>query len=91
MTSPEGDGKRRAVRTGARAASVPVDWLSKVLDHHERVETAFVSVNVKSSSNAIACVAARKEAVVILTVHANAEESVTQRSFILINTRPLGP
>jgi hypothetical protein len=56
----------RAVK--ARASPIPGDWLSKVLDHHERIETAFEAV--KSASNAVVRFAARKRLVVVSAGHA---------------------
>jgi hypothetical protein len=74
VTPAESEEMRRDVRTRARGAAVPGDWLLKVLDYHERIETAFVAM--RSGTNAVASVAARKRVAVVLTGHANAEESV---------------
>jgi hypothetical protein len=65
---------RREARAKAKAAARPGDWLSLILRHHEAIEAAFQAV--KSSTTAAARTAAHKHLAVVLTGHANAEESI---------------
>jgi len=73
VTPPESEQARVEARTKARAAAGGNDWLSLVLDHHERIEAAFAAV--KSARDKSARLAALKELGVVLTGHANAEEA----------------
>ena len=61
-------------RFKAHAAASPGDWLSAVLEHHEQIEAAFAAVKAANTPNAQ--VAAQMKLALILTGHANAEESV---------------
>jgi hypothetical protein len=74
VTPPESDDARREARAKAHSVASPGDWLSMVLEHHERIESAFVAV--KSANSANAQIAAQKKLAIMLTGHANAEESV---------------
>ena len=74
VTPAESDEARREARGKARAAASTGDWLSMVLDHHEQIEAAFAAV--ESASTAGARVSAHKTLAIVLTAHANAEESV---------------
>jgi hypothetical protein len=74
ITPPESAEKRAEARAAARAAAEPGDWLSLILDHHERVEDAFAAV--KAAPDAISRRAAQKQLGVILTGHSIAEEAV---------------
>jgi hypothetical protein len=73
VTPPESDQARIEARTKARAAAGGNDWLSLVLDHHERIEAAFAAV--KSARDRTSRLAALKELGVILTGHSTAEEA----------------
>lgn len=73
VTPPETQEARMEARAKAHAAAIPGDWLSMVLEHHERIEAAFATVKAAGSANAQ--VAAQKKLAVLLTGHANAEES----------------
>jgi hypothetical protein len=74
LTPPESDDARREARAQAHSVASPGDWLSMVLEHHERIESAFVAVKAANSANAQ--IAAQKKLAIMLTGHANAEESV---------------
>jgi hemerythrin superfamily protein len=74
VTPPESAKSRAEARSKARAMSHPGDWLSMVLRHHEQIESAFAAV--KNATTAAARTAAQKRLGIILTGHANAEESV---------------
>ena len=74
MTPPESEETRLEARAHARDVAAPGDWLSQILDHHERIERAFA--DVKSAADAVAQRAAQKDLAVILTGHSNAEEAV---------------
>src|ERR1700761_6559275 len=74
VTPPETEEARKDARAKAHSLASPGDWLSMVLEHHERIEAAFGSVRAAGSANAQ--IAAQKKLAVILTGHANAEESV---------------
>jgi hemerythrin superfamily protein len=73
VTPPESEQARVEARTKARAAAGSNDWLSLVLDHHERIEAAFAAV--KAARDRTARLAALKQLGVILTGHSNAEEA----------------
>ena len=74
VTPPESEEARKEARAKAHSAASPGDWLSMVLEHHERIESAFAAVAAADSANAQ--VAAQKKLAILLTGHANAEESV---------------
>jgi hypothetical protein len=74
VTPPESPEQRAEARTKARDAARPGDWLSLVLDHHERIERAFSEV--KAASDASARRAAQKGLATLLTGHSIAEEAV---------------
>lgn len=74
VAPPESDEQRAEARAKANAAAAPGDWLAQVLEHHLAIERAFTAV--KSGSDAGARRAALKQLGLVLTGHANAEESV---------------
>ncbi len=74
VTPPESDEARADARRKATALASPGDWLSLVLDHHRQIELAFVAV--KDGTTAADRTAALKRLGVVLTGHANAEETV---------------
>ena len=74
VTPPESQEARSNARFKAHAAASPGDWLSAVLEHHEQIEAAFAAVKAANTPNAQ--VAAQMKLALILTGHANAEESV---------------
>jgi hypothetical protein len=74
IAPPETEEARKEAREKARAAALPGDWLSMVLEHHLQIEEAFA--DVKAANTASARRAAEKTLAVILTGHSNAEESV---------------
>jgi hypothetical protein len=74
VTPPESEEKRQAARKKARAVAGQNDWLALVLQHHEQIEGAFAAV--KAAQDAPTRLAAHRELALLLTGHANAEESV---------------
>ena len=73
--APDEDANaHREARIKAKAAARPGDWLSLILRDHEAIEAAFAAV--KNSATAASRTAAQKHLAVLLTGHANAEESV---------------
>jgi hypothetical protein len=52
ITPPEGEDARRDARAKAHSAASPGDWLSMVLEHHERIESAFAAVRAANSAHA---------------------------------------
>jgi hypothetical protein len=74
VTPPESEETRLEARAQARAQVVPGSWFSLVLDHHEQIEAAFDAVKAAGDSGARR--AAQKQLAVVLTGHANAEETV---------------
>ena len=72
LASPE---ERAEARRRAEAmAQGPDDWLSLALDHHRQIDRLFVQA--KTASDVVARRSAFKQLAVVLTGHANAEESV---------------
>jgi hypothetical protein len=74
VTPMERAAARREARANARRAASPGDWLAMVLEHHLQIEQAFAEV--KAAVSPSGRLAAQKTLAVILTGHANAEESV---------------
>jgi hypothetical protein len=74
ITPPESEEQREDARTKAWAAAGQNDWLAQILDHHEEIEGLFASV--RAAQEATTRQEALRELAVVLTGHANAEESV---------------
>jgi hypothetical protein len=74
LTPPESDETRLAARAHARTIATPGDWLTQVLDHHDRIEQAFEQA--RSATSAEAQRNAQQELALILTGHSMAEEAV---------------
>lgn len=74
VTPPESEEKRVEAHQTARSAANAGDWLSMILDHHERVEQAFA--NVRAANDAASRRQAQKKLGVILNGHSMAEEAV---------------
>jgi hemerythrin HHE cation binding domain-containing protein len=74
VTPPESEDARQQARANARAAALPGDWLSLVLEHHESIEAAFSMV--REPSTASERIAAHKKLATLLTGHSVAEEAV---------------
>ena len=70
----ESEEARQHARDNARQASSPGDWLSLVLDHHEKIEAAFLVV--KEAGTEPTQRAALKKLAVLLSGHSLAEEAV---------------
>ncbi len=74
VTPLESEEARGEARRKAQAAASPGDWLNLAIDHHRQIEAAFASV--KNARSAPERRSAQKWLGVLLTGHANAEESV---------------
>jgi iron-sulfur cluster repair protein YtfE (RIC family) len=74
VTPPETNSKRAEARQAAQALAGVDDWLGLALEHHREIESCFDAA--KAATDAPARLAAAKRLSVILTAHANAEESV---------------
>lgn len=74
VTPLASDEARQEARQKARGLARPGDWLSQILDHHVGIDAAFA--NVKTASSAEARRTACKELALLLTGHAQAEETV---------------
>ncbi len=74
VTPTASDEDRAQARRDAESLAGQGDWLSMVLDHHRQIESgfdrAFAAVDAQARREAL------KELEIILTGHANAEESV---------------
>ena len=84
---PETEQSRREARVKAQAQAAlrPGDWLSLVLEHHLQIEKAFAAV--KAAPDLSSRRTAQKWLAVILTGHANAEESVLYPALALMNEK----
>jgi hypothetical protein len=84
---PETEQSRREARVKAQAQAAvrPGDWLSLVLEHHVQIEKAFAAV--KAAPDLSSRRTAQKWLAVILTGHANAEESVLYPALALMNEK----
>lgn len=71
---PESDQDRVDARRKAQSFATPGGWLEIVLDQHRQIEAAFLKA--LTSGDAATRKSALKELAVLLTGHANAEESV---------------
>jgi hemerythrin superfamily protein len=74
LTPSESREARQEARARAQSLAGPDDWLSNVLAHHRQIEAAFA--DVKASATEAVRLEAQRRLGVILTGHANAEESV---------------
>ena len=74
LAPTESHEARQAARVRAQSLADPDDWLSNVLVHHRQIESAFA--DVKASTTEAIRLEAQRRLGVILTGHANAEESV---------------
>ncbi len=74
VTPAETQRARREARAKARECATPGDWLERALDHHLQIESAFAAVRV--STSAAERLATLNSLSLVLTGHANAEESV---------------
>jgi hemerythrin superfamily protein len=74
VTPLASEEQRQEARLRARDAATPGDWLTLVLQHHLWIEQAFA--DVAAARDRRARLAAHKALGILLTGHANAEESV---------------
>jgi hemerythrin superfamily protein len=74
VTPPESEQDRVTARQHAQSLARPGTWLAIVLDHHVQIESAFSQA--LSETSADARLAAFKQLQIVLTGHANAEETV---------------
>jgi len=80
VTPPETEAARRKARAKALAEAGENDWLALILNHHMEIEDAFEAVKVAGDSQARRM--AENELAVLLSAHANAEESVIYPALI---------
>jgi hypothetical protein len=81
VTPPESEQARAEARSKARAAAKSGDWLSLILEHHVQIENAFAAVKAAKASGTRRL--AEKRLGLLLTGHANAEESVVYPALAL--------
>jgi hypothetical protein len=74
VTPPESEEARKEARAKAQAAATPGDWLATILEHHRQIEAAFAAV--RAANRSASRLAAQKQLGILLTGHANAEETV---------------
>lgn len=74
VTPPETDKQRAEARKKALALAGSDDWLRLVLEHHLEIERLFGEAIL--ATDAVKRTSALKRLMVVLTAHANAEESV---------------
>jgi len=74
VAPPESDEERKEARDRARTAAANCEWLQTVLDHHLKIEQAFVTA--KTANDAGSRRTALKNLGTVLTGHAIAEECV---------------
>jgi hypothetical protein len=82
VTPTENEEKRVEAHQKARSAASAGDWLSMILDHHERVEQAFA--DVRATDDAASRLQAQKNLGVILNGHSMAEEAVVYPALVRI-------
>jgi hemerythrin superfamily protein len=85
ITARERDRTHKSARAGALQAATPGTWLAMVLEHHGQIEEAFAEV--KAATTLMGRVAAQHTLAVILTGHANAEESVLYPALAAVDER----
>jgi hypothetical protein len=73
VTPPESDEARSKARAKARASAGTDDWLGMVLDHHEKIETAFAAV--QAAADPASRIKSLKALATLLTGHSIAEEA----------------
>jgi len=71
---PESDEDRETARRNAEAMAGEGSWIADVIQHHRRIETAFAQA--LGAADGATRTTALKALAVLLTAHANAEESV---------------
>lgn len=74
VTPLASDDARVQAHLEARALADPGDWLSRVLDHHERIQQGFEAV--RNATDDATRRAAQRELAAVLTAHSVAEENV---------------
>jgi hemerythrin superfamily protein len=74
LTPSESHEARQEARARAQSLADSDDWLSNVLAHHRQIEAAFA--DVKASTTETVRLESQRRLGIILTGHANAEESV---------------
>ena len=74
VVSPESQEARRRARQKAQAFADPHDWLALILEQHLKIDAAFAAV--ARAPGPASRWAALKSLAVLLSAHANAEETV---------------
>lgn len=85
VTPAESEEARRQARERARSSAAPGDWLQVVLEHHLQIEAGFTLV-LEATTEAQR-LAALKDLAIVLTGHANAEESVLYPALVRAEER----
>lgn len=80
VAPPESDEERREARDRARNAATNAEWLRTILDHHLKLEQAFL--DAKSANDAGSRRSAFKTLGTLLTGHAIAEEAVVYPAMV---------
>jgi len=73
VTPPESEEKRREARAKAWAEAGQNDWLAQLLHHHEQIAALFGAV--RATQDVTSRLKALKELAIVLTGHADAEET----------------
>ena len=74
VTPRETDAMRQEARTRVQAMARSGNWLWLIVGHHRQIEASFDAI--RNAVEATTRVAAQQRLAVVLTAHANAEESV---------------
>lgn len=84
VTPTESESQRADARSKARSAAGPGDWLELALEQHVEIENAFSRAKTAPASEGRT---ALKHLAIVLTGHANAEESVIYPALALIGEK----
>lgn len=85
ITARERDRAHKEAHSKALQAATPGTWLAMVLEHHGQIGEAFAEV--RAATTLLGRVAAQHTLAVILTGHANAEESVLYPALAAVDER----
>lgn len=85
VVSLESEQTRRQARQKAQALAHPQDWLGLILEQHGRIEAAFAAVS--RAPGPASRRAALKSLAVLLSAHANAEETVIYPALLRFGRR----
>lgn len=83
--SPQSEEARRRARLKAQALAEPHDWLALILEQHLKIDAAFAAV--ARAPGPASRRAALKSLAVLITAHANAEETVIYPALLRVGRR----